>query len=137
MTDPLDRPIYLISQAAELAGMHAQTLRQYDRLGLVAPRRTPGRGRRYSLRDIARLRKIQNLSQVDGINLAGIKQILDLEDRVRELESQVGRLRESLEQDRRVFTAASSGDIVALPRGQRVTRERSQGALVIWRPHTR
>lgn len=135
MTDPLDQPIYAISQAAELAGMHAQTLRQYDRLGLVAPRRTAGRGRRYSLRDIARLRKIQNLSQTDGINLAGIKHILDLEDRVRELEAQVSRLRESLEQDRRVFTAASSGDIVALPRGKRLIRERSQGAMVIWRPH--
>lgn len=136
MTDPLDRPVYAISQAAELAGMHAQTLRQYDRLELVAPRRAAGRGRRYSLRDIARLRKIQNLSQKDGINLAGIKHILALEDRVRQLEAQADKLRESIMQDRRVFAAGSSGDIVALPRGQRMVRERAQGTLVIWRPQS-
>ena len=134
MPDPLDRPVYAISQAADLAGMHAQTLRQYDRLELVSPSRAAGRGRRYSLRDIARLRKIQNLSQIDGINLAGIKHILALEDQVRELNVHVERLKAIVEADRRVFAAATSGDIVALPRGKRHLRIRTGGALVVWRP---
>ena len=70
--------MYVISVAAELSGMHAQTLRTYDRLGLVTPARTSGGGRRYSDRDISMLRKIQNLSQEDGVNLAGIKAIIEL-----------------------------------------------------------
>ena len=70
-----DAPVFVISVAAELAGMHAQTLRQYDRLGLVSPGRTPGGGRRYSPRDVALLREVQRLSQEDGVNLAGIKRI--------------------------------------------------------------
>ena len=74
-----DTPLYVISVAAELAGMHPQTLRQYDRLGLVSPDRATGRGRRYSLRDIATLREVQRLSHEEGINLAGIKRILALE----------------------------------------------------------
>jgi MerR family transcriptional regulator/heat shock protein HspR len=84
-----DEPIYVISKAAELAGMHPQTLRQYDRLGLVSPRRTSGRGRRYSKRDVAQLVEIQRLSHDEGINLAGIKRILDLENQVRALEARV------------------------------------------------
>src|SRR3954465_14376255 len=79
---PDDAPVYVISVAAPLAGMHPQTLRQYDRLGLVSPGRTPGRGRRYSLRDIALLRGVQRLSQGEGINLAGVKRILELESQV-------------------------------------------------------
>ena len=71
--------LYVISVAAELAGMHPQTLRQYDRIGLVIPRRTKGRGRRYSAEDIAELREIQRLSQEEGINLAGIKRVLELQ----------------------------------------------------------
>src|SRR5690625_6766150 len=78
--------VLTISAAAELADMHPQTLRQYDRLGLVSPQRTPGRGRRYSLHDVAVLREIQRLSQDEGINLAGIKRILRLEARVDALE---------------------------------------------------
>jgi MerR family transcriptional regulator/heat shock protein HspR len=75
-----DEPLYVISVAAEMAGMHPQTLRQYDRLGLVSPGRAGGGSRRYSLRDIQLLREIQRLSQEEGVNLAGIKRILELED---------------------------------------------------------
>ena len=74
-----DSPVYVISVAAELSGLHPQTLRTYDRMGLVSPGRTSGRGRRYSMRDIVLLREIQRLSQDEGINLAGIRQILDLQ----------------------------------------------------------
>src|SRR5690625_8038827 len=73
-----DAPIFLISVAAERAGMHPQTLRTYDRLGLVVPQRTRGRGRRYSARAVDVLREVQRLSQEEGINLAGIKRILHL-----------------------------------------------------------
>ena len=77
-----DEPItFVISVAAELAGMHPQTLRQYDRLGLVIPARTKGRGRRYTKRDVQRLRDVQRMSQEEGINLAGIRRILELERR--------------------------------------------------------
>jgi MerR family transcriptional regulator/heat shock protein HspR len=85
-------PVYVISIAAELAGMHPQTLRQYDRLGLVSPGRTAGRGRRYSLRDILVLRNIQKLAS-NGINLAGISKIMELEATVSELGNQVAQLR--------------------------------------------
>lgn len=74
-----DTPVYVISVAAELSGLHPQTLRAYDRLGLVSPGRAAGRGRRYSLRDILVLREVQRLSQEDGVNLSGIKRILELE----------------------------------------------------------
>ena len=73
--------VYVISVAAEISGMHPQTLRQYDRLGLVSPGRASGRGRRYSIRDIALLREVQRLVN-EGINLAGIKRILELETQV-------------------------------------------------------
>jgi len=100
-----DLPVYVISVAATLAGLHAQTLRTYDRLGLVVPGRAPGGGRRYSARDIAALREVQRLS-AEGVNLEGIRRVLDLED-------ELGRLR------RRVAQLES---------------ERSSGALVVWRP---
>jgi MerR family transcriptional regulator/heat shock protein HspR len=74
-----DTPVYVISVAAQLSGLHPQTLRTYDRLGLVCPGRTAGRGRRYSMRDIVMLREIQRLSQEEGINLSGIKHILELQ----------------------------------------------------------
>ncbi|HEU0042319.1 MAG TPA: helix-turn-helix transcriptional regulator [Jiangellaceae bacterium] len=80
-----DEPLYGISVAAEMAGMHPQTLRQYDRLGLVSPRRTGGGGRRYSLRDVDLLREVQRLSQEEGVNLVGIKRILELESELRAL----------------------------------------------------
>jgi MerR family transcriptional regulator/heat shock protein HspR len=76
----LEVGVYVISVAAQLSGLHPQTLRQYDRLGLVSPGRTSGRGRRYSARDIDRLREVARLSQEEGVNLAGIKRILDLEN---------------------------------------------------------
>jgi MerR family transcriptional regulator, heat shock protein HspR len=82
-------PVFVISVAAQLSGLHPQTLRAYDRLGLVSPDRAVGRGRRYSSRDIEQLREVQRLSQEEGVNLAGIKRIL-------ELENQVAALRERL-----------------------------------------
>ncbi|MGH8795398.1 MAG: heat shock protein transcriptional repressor HspR, partial [Stackebrandtia sp.] len=86
MTDAaVDAKVLVISVAAEMAGMHPQTLRQYDRLGLVQPSRTAGGGRRYSVRDVAQLREIQRLSQEDGVNLAGIKRIMELENQVASL----------------------------------------------------
>src|ERR1700760_3993883 len=72
-----DLPVYVISVAAQLSGMPPQTLREYERRGLVSPGRSAGRGRRYSMRDILALREIQRLSQEEGVNLSGIKLILD------------------------------------------------------------
>ena len=131
-------PVFAISVAAELSGMHPQTLRQYDRLGLVVPQRTRGRGRRYSARDVMRLREIQAMSQDQGINLAGIKRILELQDEVQTLQDQLQHARETLESmspaQRRVFTADRDGEISALRRGERPRRSSSSGALVVWRP---
>ena len=93
---PDDAPVYVISLAAELSGLHPQTLRQYDRLGLVSPDRAPGRGRRYSVRDIELLREVQRLSQDEGVNLAGIKRIRELQDQVEELTAQVSVLEQQL-----------------------------------------
>ncbi|GEL94028.1 transcriptional regulator [Cellulomonas composti] len=130
-----DTPQFVISAAATLAGMHPQTLRQYDRLGLVSPRRTAGRGRRYSLRDVATLREVQRLSQDEGVNLAGIKRILELESEVERLQRQVDYLRAYVEPGRRVFTADRTGDVVAVRRPARATRQVAEsGALVLWRP---
>ncbi len=102
-------PVFVISVAAQLAGMHPQTLRQYDRLGLVTPGRTAGRGRRYSARDVATLREIQRLSQEEGVNLAGIKRILELEAEVDRLREQTRRLAEELEDARHRPATAHSG----------------------------
>ncbi|MFA1548899.1 heat shock protein transcriptional repressor HspR [Actinomadura chokoriensis] len=99
-TDPFgdDTPVYVISVAAQLSGLHPQTLRTYDRLGLVSPGRTAGRGRRYSMRDILMLREIQRLSQDEGINLSGIKHILELQrDNVR-LREELGKAHAALEE---------------------------------------
>src|SRR4051812_455962 len=87
-----DAPVFVISVAATLAGMHPQTLRQYDRIGLVSPGRSSGRGRRYSARDIALLREVQRLSQDEGINLAGVKRILELELQVGALQQRIREL---------------------------------------------
>jgi len=117
-----DMPVYVISVAASLSGMHPQTLRGYERVGLVAPRRTAGGGRRYSMRDILALRQIQRLSQDEGINLSGIKRILDLErelDQARliaaELHAEVSLLRNELES-----TRAVAARLAALRRSQTV-----------------
>src|SRR5690606_31038777 len=91
-----DAKILLISVAARMAGMHPQTLRQYDRLGLVCPERTPGGGRRYSVRDVAMLREIQRLSQDEGINLAGVKRIIYLEQEANELRQRITELEAEL-----------------------------------------
>jgi MerR family transcriptional regulator/heat shock protein HspR len=130
-----DAPVFVISVAAELAGMHAQTLRQYDRLGLVSPGRTAGGGRRYSPRDVALLREVQRLSQEDGVNLAGIKRIIDLESRVDALQSRVHELLEELELSEARRIAAEA----AVPAGYRrdlVPQHRQSSALVVWRPRT-
>ena len=87
-----DEAVYVISIASQLSGMHPQTLRQYDKLGLVSPGRASGRGRRYSLRDIASLRNIQRLVG-DGINLAGIKRIMELESAVASMAIEMAKLR--------------------------------------------
>lgn len=89
---PEDEAVYVISVASELSGMHPQTLRQYDRMGLVTPGRASGRGRRYSLRDIASLRNIQRLVG-EGVNLAGIKRIMELESAVANMALEVAKLR--------------------------------------------
>jgi MerR family transcriptional regulator/heat shock protein HspR len=98
------RALYVISVAAELAGVHPQTLRIYERKGLLAPARTTGRSRRYSDRDIALLRRIQELTS-DGVSLAGVQRILALEDdlaaargRIAELETRIDALRREAEQ---------------------------------------
>ena len=87
-----DAGLYVISVAAELSGLHPQTLRQYDRLGLVSPNRTVGRNRRYSLRDIASLRMVQRLVG-EGINHAGIKRIIELETAMANMAVEVAKLR--------------------------------------------
>lgn len=112
-----DAPVFPVSVAASLADLHPQTLRGYDRLGLVVPRRSRGRGRRYSLRDVARLRHIQRLSQDEGINLEGIRRILQLEEHVETLQQQVSRLNETLHRIQhdpeaaRIFTAEATGAV--------------------------
>ncbi len=94
-----DRAVYIISVAAELAGVHPQTLRIYERKGLLAPKRTAGNTRRYSDRDISRLQVIQRLTQSQGVNLAGVKLIM-------ELESELQRMRERTEQLERELNRA-------------------------------
>ena len=110
-----DTPVYVISVAAQLSGLHPQTLRAYDRLGLVSPGRTAGRGRRYSLRDILILREVQRLSQEDGVNLSGIKRILELESEWRrsrrmlaEMHAEMSQLRAELESTRAVAARLAS-----------------------------
>lgn len=133
-----DAPIFAIAVAAQLSGMHPQTLRQYDRLGLVVPARTQGGSRRYSLRHVAQLREVARMS-ADGIGLPAIARILELEDRVRELHGRVRdleeRVREELEKrpGARVFAAGSTGAVVTLRHGTRVRRATE---LVVWRPRT-
>src|ERR1700704_1411792 len=93
---PDDAPVFVISVAATLSGMHPQTLRQYDRLGLVSPGRSAGRGRRYSARNVAQLLAVQRLSQEEGVNLAGIKRVLELEDHVIALRNRLAEIEAEL-----------------------------------------
>ncbi|PPL16847.1 transcriptional regulator [Microterricola pindariensis] len=129
-------PIFVISAAAELAGMHPQTLRQYDRLGLVEPQRTPGKSRRYSMRDVMQLREIAILS-AEGVSLEGIRRILELENRVNELSTRVRELEGALADEmlnrpgRRIFAAGAEGDVISVKAGTRLRRPNS---VVVWRP---
>src|SRR6201993_1051404 len=119
-----DSRTFLISVAAELAGMHAQTRLPYDRLGLVTPRRTTGGGRRYSQHDVDLLREVQRLSQDEGVNLAGIKRIIELTNQVEALQSRLRELAAEVEQLR----ANQRREIVAVPKST---------ALVVWEPRGR
>lgn len=139
--DP-DTAVFVISIAAELAGMHAQTLRQYDRLGLVTPQRTRGGGRRYSSRDVYRLREVQRLSQ-EGVSLEGIQRILELEKQVERLQADVADLSKrndvllhAIGSGNRIFAAGTSGEVVAMRAGARPQRGRTATALALWRPPT-
>jgi MerR family transcriptional regulator/heat shock protein HspR len=98
--------LYNISEAAALANMHPQTLRQYDRLGLVIPKKTRGLNRRYTLRDIAKLKEVQRLSHEEGVNLEGIRRILDLEEENNILRRQISALQEDT-----IFTASDDGNV--------------------------
>src|ERR1700755_131635 len=112
---------FLISVAAELAGMHAQTLRTYDRLGLVSPQRSSGGGRRYSQRDVDLLREVQRLSQDEGVNLAGIKRIIELTNQVEALQSRLKEMAEEIA----VLRANQRRDVAVVPKST---------ALVVWQP---
>jgi MerR family transcriptional regulator/heat shock protein HspR len=131
-------PLFAIAVAAELAGMHPQTLRQYDRMGLVSPQRTAGKSRRYSMRDVVQLREIARLA-AEGLNLEGIRRILELENQVAALSARVRELESALADEllsrpgRRVFAAGSEGEVVSLRAG---TRVRKQNQVVVWRPLT-
>ena len=129
--DP-DSPVFVISVAAELAGMHAQTLRGYDRLGLVRPGRAAGGGRRYSARDIALLREVQRLSQDEGVNLAGVKRIIELEHTVDQLRAELAAVldelvaaRAAVEQATAAVHASYRRDLVPVSR---------QTSITVWRP---
>jgi MerR family transcriptional regulator/heat shock protein HspR len=133
MTDD-DRPVFVISVAAELSGMHPQTLRQYDRLGLVTPGRSGGGGRRYSPRDVALLREVQRLSQEDGVNLAGIKRVIELEHQVEALQARVVELTEELARTQVVLAGAHAHAVASLRRDLVPLRD---AALVVWQPQSR
>jgi MerR family transcriptional regulator/heat shock protein HspR len=128
--------VFVISIAAELAGMHPQTLRQYDRLGLVSPSRTAGKSRRYSMRDVEKLQEIARLGS-EGVSLEGIRRILELEDHVNALSERVRELESALADEllnrpgRRVFAAGSEGEVISMRAGTRVRRSNQ---VVVWRP---
>src|SRR5258705_6603725 len=116
-----DARTFLISVAAELAGMHAQTLRTYDRLGLVSPQRSSGGGRRYSAHDVDLLREVQWLSQDEGVNLAGIKRIIELTNQVEALKSRMHEMADELDRLR----ANQRRELAVMPKST---------ALVVWQP---
>jgi len=138
MMDDIDKeaPIFAIAAAAQLSGMHPQTLRQYDRLGLVIPARTQGGSRRYSLRHVEQLREVARLS-ADGVSLPAIARIIELENRVRDLDGRVRELEEQIRSElerrpgARVFAAAATGAVFTVRRGTRVRRATD---VVVWRP---
>ncbi|MDI6022801.1 MerR family transcriptional regulator [Leucobacter sp. UT-8R-CII-1-4] len=132
-------PIFAIAAAAELAEMHPQTLRQYDRIGLVSPGRTSGNTRRYSLRDVEQLREVAKLSS-EGLSLEGIRRVLRLEDEVQQLQNRVRELERALSDEllsrpeRRVFAAGQAGEVISMRRGSRLRRS---AEVVVWRPDGR
>ncbi len=127
-------PLFVISVAAELANMHPQTLRQYDRMGLVCPTRTQGQSRRYTMADVAKLREISRLSQ-EGVSLEGIRRVLELVNENQELRNRVRDLETELanqvmnQPGKRVFAAGDQG-VVSLSPGKRPERS---GSIVLWR----
>jgi MerR family transcriptional regulator, heat shock protein HspR len=128
-------PVFVISIAAQLSGLHAQTLRSYDRQGLVSPGRASGGGRRYSARDIAVLREVQRLSQEEGVNLAGIKRIIELENEVGTLRARVAELTEELAAAHAAAQQAAAAVHASYRR--ELVPVRQQTALVVWRPPNR
>lgn len=130
----VDTPMFAIAVAAELAFMHPQTLRQYDRMALVVPTRTGGQSRRYTMRNIAQLREIARLS-AEGVSLEGIRRILELENQNAELQKRVRDLEQALANElmnrpgARVFAAGDQG-VEALAKGKRPSRHTS---VVVWR----
>lgn len=128
------RPVFVISVAAELSGMHPQTLRQYDRLGLVTPGRAGGGGRRYSSRDVALLREVQRLSQEEGVNLAGIKRVIELENQVEALQARVVELQAEVDAAQEALTHAQTSVMASLRRDLVPVRD---AALVVWKPTPR
>lgn len=123
--------VLIISVAARMAGMHPQTLRQYDRLGLVCPERTPGGGRRYSVRDVAMLREIQRLSQDEGINLAGVKRIIALEQHADDLRQRLIELEEELAAAYQRIAELES--LSAFPRHDLLPASRTSTEVVVYR----
>ncbi|GAB2826121.1 heat shock protein transcriptional repressor HspR [Lentzea nigeriaca] len=130
-----DTPFFVISVAAQLSGLHAQTLRSYDRMGLVSPGRTSGGGRRYSMRDIVLLREVQRLSQEEGVNLAGIKRIIELENQVDALRARVTELQQELAQA--LAAADSTAAAVHASYRRDLVPVRQETALVVWKPKPR
>jgi MerR family transcriptional regulator/heat shock protein HspR len=128
-----DAKVLIISVAARMAGMHPQTLRQYDRLGLVQPQRTPGGGRRYSARDVALLREVQRLSQEEGVNLAGIKRIIELEQWAEQLQQRIGQLEQALDEAHRMLAETDSATFPS----RDLVRRTTQRSVVIWRQSQR
>ncbi|AXV09714.1 HspR, transcriptional repressor of DnaK operon [Euzebya pacifica] len=118
-----ERAVYIISVAAELAGVHPQTLRTYERRGLIKPARTSGGTRRYSARDVERVQLIQELTQGDGVNLAGVLRILALEDRLEQMEAKLAEAQEEVRQVR-----------VEATRTLRAIQDSSRSEIVLYRP---
>ena len=127
-----ERGVYIISVAAELAGMHPQTLRIYERKGLLRPARTPGNTRRYSERDIETLRTIQQLTQEEGINLAGVKMIVEMERQLDELRRTIEDLSVEMQRAReRARAAAERARVEAEEQARRrAAAERDRNAIV-------
>lgn len=132
--------VYVISIAAELAGMHPQTLRSYERRGLVEPARSAGNTRRYSQRDVERLRLIQRLTRNDGLNLAGVERVLELREelaaaraRIAELQQRVDTLRERLREDVEAAHRSHRHELVPMPKGELVLYAPSGRGPTAWR----